>query len=170
MKQVFFSALVSLAANIAFAGVADVQPSADRIAPSTVESVRVVQKETAKQPSIRLVQVDNGGSTDISSSQYPSRLYVTIHQDGEMRNVQGNYLISQGLVGVKSFVYHPNTQILAVVLSTKNDLLETSTEEYSIHLNEALYEVANPQGAQDDSDDFTDYNLKSTVGLQNNNL
>ena len=162
---VFALSLVSaFASSLAFAGVSDISPSTDAIKPSTVEHIYNLAKESDKQPSIRLVQVDNGGSSDITSFMSPSRLYLGIHQDGEEFNVDGNYLIAQGLVEVLSAKMSSATEI-SLEYKYRDEEMHAHTASYTILISDALKEMATAHG------DDTSFGvaLKSTIGMKNAN-
>src|SRR5258708_2689019 len=78
------SALVLSAALPAFANPADVEPSADVLKPSVIQSAIVLQTENIENetPSITLIKVTNGGSSDNSSFVSPSRVYLGLHRNG----------------------------------------------------------------------------------------
>jgi hypothetical protein len=172
MKNSFMPMALFLTSATVFAGASDIAPSPDTISPSTVEHIYNLQKETFEQPAIRLVQVDNGGSTDISSAIQPSRLYLGLHQDGEEFDVDGNYLLTDSVVEVLSARMKSRTEI-ALKLKVKelvedqngNERVRKSTKTYTVLLQDALHEAATAHG-DETSDGIT---LKSTVGLKNGN-
>lgn len=155
--------LISLFSAVsAFAGVSDIAPSKDKISPAEVEKVYNVRAETTDVMGIKLIQADNGGSTDVSAFMMPSRLYLAFHLDGEMFNIEGNYLIAEGMVRVTSVKLVGDRIQLAYVYRT--DELKEKTAKYTVLIGEALKEAKTAH-----SEDFVDYTLKSTVGLQNAN-
>ena len=131
--------------------------SNEKISPSKVERVITLQSETDKRPSVRLVLVDAGGSTDISSRMVPSRLFLTIHKDGEMFNVEGNY----ELVGVVSVTKAKlEGCLLNIEVTSRDKHLKIKKTSYSVKLGEALSEVETAKSEQG-----VDYSLKSNVGV-----
>jgi hypothetical protein len=152
-----FIALAALALSTQ-AHAAKVQPTKDEVKPSTVEHVFILQKESASQPAIRLVQVDNGGSSDISSLMMPSSLFMTIHQDGEMFDINANYLITNSAQDVRVLKFENG--VATINFASKNDHLKEVKHTMKIDLRAALKESANAN-----SDFGDDYSPKSAVTI-----
>lgn len=148
----------------AIAGVSEVPPNADMLSPATVERVITLKRETSRWAGVRLVQVDNGGSTDVSASLAPSRLYVTIHQDEEECDIIGNYLISPSIVRV--IFAHLIGDELHVKYMFRDDEMKPHVGHYKIYLEDALAEA---KKIKDTSDTTNNCVLQSTVGMQNLN-
>ncbi len=118
---------------------AQVKPTKDTVSPSTVEHVFIIQKETAEQPAIRLIQVDNGGSSDISALMSPSRLYMTIHQDGEMFDIDANYPIARAAQDVRVLKFENG--VATINFASKTESLKEVKHMMKVDLKAALKEI-----------------------------
>lgn len=157
MKALLTLAALALTSN-AFASTAKVPPTTDTLKPSTIEHVFYVQKESATQPAIRFVQVGNGGSTDISSAMNPSRLYVAIHQNGEMFDIDGSYLVSEGVADLRVLKFEKG--VVTINYSSHDERMKEIKHTALINLNAPLKEAANA------TSNFDDFTMKSSVEVQ----
>ena len=157
--------LLSIVSGSALANPADVSPSADQFSPSKIEKVYAIQSETATQPSIRLIRVDNGGSTDVSSVMGQSRLYLAIHKDGEMYDIDGNYLIAPQVNSVTQATLSGNRILLTYI--NKDDRLKDQTHQYEVLLSGALNEAKSGCAGRSEDEDMSPCELKSSIGMQN---
>ncbi len=162
LSVLFFFTLSALSSS-AFGGIADVLPSKVHISPSLVESVTLIQKETATgSPRIALVKVDKGGSTDISSRRASSELYLGLHLDGEEFNIQGDYKIAD-LNEIESVSYDKRAKIIHLVYIKKNEKLQDKRHSLLIHIINALEEMSSDIVQKDETSRV--YYLKEAVGL-----
>lgn len=155
MKNIILAAMILMSAQI-YAGVADIEPSADSQF-SRVEKVLTVQRDRGQLAAIRLVQVDNGGSSDISSLIEPSSLYLTFHRDGEEFDTDGTYLISQGMSKLKLESVDLAANVIRVSYLIKTETNTTGIRYYStLYVSDALQEIASGKAQ----------NLTATIGMQ----
>ena len=146
---------------IASASIGSVTPTQDAIAPALVEQVVVVQKASSDQPSIVLVKADNGGSSDVSSLMAPSRLYLGIHLDGEMFDINGSYLLNEQVIEIKRVTYDKASATIYVESTYKDETLKAHVSRMNISIAKALAELKTAK-----SDDMASYALKSSVTLK----
>lgn len=161
MKNIKLILLSFIFVSICHAGVSDVKPSKVTISPAVVEKVITLQNETNEKPAIRIVLVDNGGSTDISSAMYPSKPYLVFHKDGEEFNVYGAYVIADGITSIISTSYLKDKKTVLLSFNYKDEHLKTKQQSLSIDISDVLTEIQNAT-----SEEFVDYSLKSSIGLK----
>jgi hypothetical protein len=161
MKLLLSLTAALFVASPCLAGVMDIAPSTDKLDPAEVERAIVIRKETFNRAGIRLVKVDNGGSSDISGLMAPSRLYLTFHQDGEMFDILGSYLVSDGVLNV---TYAKLTGgELRLDYTYRDDHLKVRKARYRLLLADAIQEAATAQQGEGEEGDYV---LKSTIGAK----
>lgn len=169
MKSQIASAAAALTLLFSFsaaAGVADVAPTTDKLVASKIERVLTVQKEEAfTAPAIRLVQTDNGGSSDIGSLMSPSSLYLTFHQDGEMFDIDGTYLITTSAYDVEIEKFDKKSRIIQISFKSKSEALKTIKHKMLLFVGEALDEARTAV-----SETNEEFQMKAYVGMQEGSL
>ncbi len=156
MKLIILASSLFFAAS-ASAGVADVSPTRDAsVSPARVEKVYTVQSAKRDDAALKLIQVDNGGSTDVSSVTLPSTLYVGIYKDGEEADLDTNYEVAGDIYRITSVKFEKKSSVVRVEFERKNDRFEIRKSRMNIFVNEALKEAKVDGGTI----------LESTIGVQ----
>ena len=169
MKKISLISIILATGLSAFANPSDIEPSKDVIAPSDVRLVKVLDEGSNTTPIITLVKVDNGGSTDVGTVMCPNRLYLGIHLDGEMNNINGNYEVIGCVDKILSTNYDKKSQTIQITVSNKdNEKLKEQKNSFKIIISEALTEVSTLVEKGDSSGDPQErgINLQSTIGVQ----
>ncbi|MBO9666972.1 MAG: hypothetical protein J7501_09180 [Bdellovibrio sp.] len=114
---------------------------------------------------VSLVQVDSGGSTDISSAMASSSLYLVLFTDGEMNNTKAAFALG----GINSFtVKSLKNSILTVELNCKDDRLQPIKVESKINFAKFEKEFLNAKassGKNSDEENFDDILPTGTITM-----
>lgn len=92
---------------------------------------------------ISVVEVDNGGSTDIGSAVYPSELLVTYFQDGEMNNVQATFDLGP-IYSLKAATMKDKKTVV-VDVEVKDMQLKTIAKKITVDLTDLVKKAAAPE-------------------------
>lgn len=158
--KLLLAGLLATVSFSAFAGVSDVAPNSDPVLLSRVEQVIEIQKS----PRIALTMVDNGGSTDISSVVAPSSLYLTAFLQGEMYDIDAQYLVTGDAVKIKKVWYNSKTNMITVLSTRRSDDLKEYDVKTTIYIADLLKEIngAVPKDGEDG------YVVTSPIGVATN--
>jgi hypothetical protein len=122
MKIAMISTMISATA---VAGVADVPPTDELISPALIEKVVILKQETKLSPIvIKLVQYSTGGSSDITSAIWPSKLVLAFYIKGEMWDTSATYEVGHLVDELK--VEKFTGDILKVSYKAKNDRMQVT--------------------------------------------
>ena len=109
---------------------------------STIERSITVDSSDGR---LNVVEVDNGGSTDISSAAEPSTLLLTLFRDGEMVNLAATFNL--GLIySLKSAVLK-DKKTVAIEVEVKDIMLKLSTKKIAVNIADLRAKVAKPSAS-----------------------
>lgn len=91
---------------------------------------------------LNVVEVDNGGSTDISSAAEPSTLLLTLFKDGEMVNLTATFDLGR-IYSLKSAKLKDNKTVV-VEVEVKDLMLKSSVKKVTLNIADLRAKVANP--------------------------
>lgn len=154
MKSFITTALIVLSTSVSAADVVK-SSAATEINISRVE--RAISLD-AKNGRISLVEVDNGGSTDISSVIVPSQLLLTYFADGEMNNVYATFDLGGivTLVGAKM----SSPTVVKATIKVKNEEMKETTKTISLDIAKLVSDAKEPTITVDE---FEDQLLDTTI-------
>lgn len=92
---------------------------------------------------INVVEVDNGGSTDIGSAVYPSQLLVTYFQDGEMNNLRATFDLGSMYSLKAAKLKDKNT--IVIDLEVRDMMLKTSAKRLTVDISDLVKKAAKPE-------------------------
>ena len=92
---------------------------------------------------INVVEIDNGGSTDIGSAVYPSQLLVTFFQDGEMNNLRASFNLGP-IYSLKSAKLKDKNN-LVINVDIKDMQLQTINKNLNVDISDLRKKAANPE-------------------------
>lgn len=92
---------------------------------------------------LNIVEIDNGGSTDISSSVYPSQILLTYFKDGEFNNLAATFDLGP-VVKLKSAILKDRKTIIFTA-EVKNLELKSSLKKFSIDISDLLKKSSRPE-------------------------
>jgi hypothetical protein len=148
------AALIVLSTSVSAADVIKSSASAE-INISRVE--RAISLD-AKNGRISLVEVDNGGSTDISSMIVPSQLLLTYFADGEMNNVYATFDLGGivTLVGAKM----SSPTVVKATIKVKDEAMKETTKTISLNIAKLVSDAKEPTIT---IEEFEDQLLDTTI-------
>lgn len=94
---------------------------------------------------LNVVEVDNGGSTDISSAAEPSSLLLTLFKDGEMINLTATFDLGR-IYSLKSAKLI-DKKTVAIEVEVKDLMLKSSSKKVTVNIADLRKKVANPAGS-----------------------
>ena len=115
----------------------------------------------AKNGRISLVEVDNGGSTDISSAISPSQLLLTYFADGEMNNVYATFDLG-GLVTLVKAKMASDTVVKATI-KVKDDAMKETTKIITLDISKLVNDAKEPTITVEE---FEDQLLDTTITIK----
>lgn len=141
---------------------AEVKATKDSVRPSEVQKVVVVQAAKGNKPSIKLVKVTNGGSTDISGYVSPSRLYLGMHLNAEMFDTSANYLVDESIVQIEEAALSGDGKtIRAKVLKRDETTMTILRKTLLISIGNALKAIDEAQSEMGETAE-----IKTTIGVE----
>jgi hypothetical protein len=106
---------------------------------STIERSITVDSSDGR---LNVVEVDNGGSTDISSAAEPSSLLLTLFKDGEMVNLSATFELGR-IYSLKSAKLL-DKKTVAIEVEVKDLMLKLSTKKITVNIADLRAKVAKP--------------------------
>lgn len=91
---------------------------------------------------LNVVEVDNGGSTDISSAAEPSSLLLTLFKDGEMVNLTATFDLGR-IYSLKSAKLL-DQKTVAIEVEVKDLMLKSSVKKLTVNIADLRAKVAKP--------------------------
>lgn len=95
---------------------------------------------------LNVVEVDNGGSTDISSAAEPSSLLLTLFKDGEMVNLAATFDLGR-MYSLKSASLK-DKKTVAIEVEVKDINLKLSTKKILVDISDLRAKVAKPAASE----------------------
>jgi hypothetical protein len=159
MKKILMSLLISVFSFNALALVADVSPIDYQIPIERLEILKPVADVDGVV--INMVQVDNGGSTNVSSLFLPSSIYITFFVQGEEYDVAASYQLYNNAVKLYDVTYDANSRTASFLVelvdrNSESYPVQTIVERGTVHLGDAIDEALAGQATE---------KLTSTIGL-----
>lgn len=139
MKLTLIMSLFALSFSALAAKVEIASTDGANINISTIERSITVSSTNGR---INVVEVDNGGSTDIASAVAPSELLVTYFQDGEMNNVQATFDLGP-IYSLKSATI--KGKVIAIEVETKDMQLKTVKKKLTVDISDLVKKAAKPE-------------------------
>lgn len=106
---------------------------------STIERSITVDSSDGR---LNVVELDNGGSTDISSAAEPSSLLLTVFKDGEMKNLSATFDLGR-IYSLKSAKLKDKKTVV-IEVEVKDLMLKSSTKKVTVDISDLRAKVANP--------------------------
>jgi hypothetical protein len=153
MKSLLTAALIVLSTSV----------SAEAIKSTASAEINISRVERAisldaKNGRISLVEVDNGGSTDISSMIVPSQLLLTYFADGEMNNVYATFDLGGivTLVGAKM----SSPTVVKATIKVKDEAMKETTKTITLNIAKLVSDAKEPTITVEE---FEDQLLDTTI-------
>ncbi len=138
--KVLLIGLLALGSLSAFAGTVIKSSDGKKINISTIERSITVDSSDGR---LNVVEVDNGGSTDISSAAQPSQLLVTLFKDGEMVNLSATFDLGP-IYSLKSASLKSKNKV-AIEVEVKDMQLRSSVKKLTVDISNLRAKVASPE-------------------------
>lgn len=139
MKLIIISSLLALSFSALAAKVEIPSTDGSDINIATIERSITVDSSNGR---INVVEVDNGGSTDIETAMNPSQLLITYFQDGEMNNIRATFdlgpIYSLKAAGLKG-------KVITLEVETKTIMLKTEKKKITVDISDLVKKAANPE-------------------------
>ena len=92
---------------------------------------------------INVVEIDNGGSTDIAGLVYPSELLVTYFKDGEMINLNATFDLGP-IFSLKSAKMNGQKTII-IDVEIKDMQLKSLAKKITVNISDLIEKATNPK-------------------------
>ena len=92
---------------------------------------------------INVLEVDNGGSTDVGSAIFPSQLLVTYFQDGEMNNLRATFDL--GSIYSLKAAKMKDKKTIVIDIDVKDLMFKLTSKKITVDISDLIKKAAKPK-------------------------